>query len=135
MMSSKKTLMILTIISSLFVFCKTKKVDEYNVDKKDIITSGSKKTTEKIYNNDKSKLLILEYTLNKNPIITYNYSVINAKTKEELKKGVFTGEKIEWLNNDTLKCTPYVGMIKKENDQILEKGKDQKINYITIKIN
>ena len=134
-MSSKKTLIILTIISSLFVFCKTKKVDEYNVDQKDIITSGSKKTTEKIYNNDKSKLLILEYTLNKNPIITYNYSVINAKTKEELKKGVFTGEKIEWLNNDTLKCTPYVGMIKKENDQILEKGKDQKINYITIKIN
>lgn len=134
-MSSKKTLIILTIISSLFVFCKTKKVDEYNVDQKDIITLGSKKTTEKIYNNDKSKLLILEYTLNKNPIITYNYSVINAKTKEELKKGVFTGEKIEWLNNDTLKCTPYVGMIKKENDQVLEKGKDQKINYITIKIN
>jgi hypothetical protein len=134
-MSSKKTLITLTIISSLFVFCKTKKVDEHNVGQKDIITSGSKKTTEKIYNSDKSKLLILEYTLNKNPVITYNYSVINSKTKEELKKGVFTGDRIEWLDNNTLKCMTYIGMIKKENDLVLEEGKNQKKNYITIKIN
>jgi len=104
------------------------------MDNQEIIFT-TKKTTDNIYNADKSKILILEYTRGKNPILTYSYRVIDAKTKKEFKKGIFTGDKIEWLDNNTLKCTPYIGMAIKESDQVIEGTKNEKVKYITIKIN
>ena len=125
-MYNKKSLIIcIIIISSLFTFCKTKKVKDSSMDNQEEI----------IFNANKSMMLILDYTLGKNPIITYSYQVIDAKTKKELKKGVFTGDKIEWLDNNTLKCTPYIGMTIRENDQVIEGSKNENVKYITIKIN
>lgn len=118
----------LIIVSSVFILCKTKKV-------KDEITFTSKEKTDEIHSEDKSKILILNYVLDKNPVITFNYQVIEAKTKEELLKGVFVGEKIEWLDNTSLKCKHYVGMIQKDNDQILEENKNDGAQYTIIKIN
>lgn len=118
----------LIIVSSVFILCKTKKV-------KDEITFTSKEKTAEIHSEDKSKILILNYVLDKNPVITFNYQVIEAKTKEELLKGVFVGEKIEWLDNTSLKCKHHVGMIQKDNDQILEENKNDGAQYTIIKIN
>jgi hypothetical protein len=135
-MYNKKSLIIcIIIISSLFTFCKTKKVKDSSMDNQEEIIFNTKKTTDNIYNANKSMMLILDYTLGKNPIITYSYQVIDAKTKKELKKGVFTGDKIEWLDNNTLKCTPYIGMTIRENDQVIEGSKNENVKYITIKIN
>ena len=135
-MYNKKMIIIFTIIiSCLFAFCKTKKVKDSSMDNQEEIIFTIKKTTDSIYNANKSKILILEYTLDKNPIVTYSYRVIDAKTKKEFKKGIFTGDKIEWLDNNTLKCTPYIGMAIKESDQVIEGTKNEKVKYITIKIN
>ena len=135
-MYNKKMIIIFTIIiSCLFTFCKTKKVKDSSMDNQEEIIFTTKKTTDSIYNANKSKILILEYTRGKNPIITYSYRVIDAKTKKEFKKGIFTGDKIEWLDNNTLKCTPYIGMAIKESDQVIEGTKNEKVKYITIKIN
>ncbi len=134
-MNIKKILLVFTIICSLFIFCKTKKVNETNMPEKKLTTTNKKLTTEKIYNFDKSKLLILNYIVDKNPIINYSYTVIDVKTKKELKKGVFTGDKIEWLDNNTLKCTPHIGMKALEDEKPLKDIDKKKVNYITIKIN
>ncbi|PQJ68983.1 hypothetical protein [Polaribacter butkevichii] len=110
-------------------------MNKNNSKKKDeIITFESHKIVKEIYNQNKSKLLILKYVEGKSPVITFNYQVIDVKTKRELKKGVFTGEKMEWLDESSLKCTPYIGIIEKENDVIIEENTPTKKRYITIKI-
>jgi hypothetical protein len=128
-------LLFLVLFSSLFFFCKTNIVQKKEETKKEEITFQEKQTVEEKYNQDKSKLLILNYVLNKNPVITFKYKVIDAQTKKELKKGVFTGQSISWLDKTTLKCMPHVGMIQKEDDLILDGEKKKTPTYITIKIN
>ena len=134
----KKILIILALsifIFNVLVFCKAKDVNDHNVEKIKIIIS--KETTDKIFSFDKTKVLILTYKIDKSPIIKFNYQVIDTDTKKELKKGVFVGEKMEWLDATTLKCTKHVGMIQKEDDQILSPETKNKIiiNYSIININ
>ena len=134
----KKILIILALsifIFNVLVFCKAKDVNDHNVEKIKIIIS--KETTDKIFSFDKTKVLILTYKMDKSPIIKFNYQVIDTDTKKELKKGVFVGEKMEWLDATTLKCTKHVGMIQKEDDQILSPETKNKIiiNYSIININ
>tara|TARA_B110000902_G_scaffold249687_1_gene308108 strand:- start:196 stop:603 length:408 start_codon:yes stop_codon:yes gene_type:complete len=134
----KRNLLILALsifIFNVLVFCKAKDVNDHNVEKIKIIIS--KETTDKIFSFDKTKILILTYKMDKSPIIKFNYQVIDTDTKKELKKGVFVGEKMEWLDATTLKCTKHVGMIQKEDDQILSPETKNKIiiNYSIININ
>tara|TARA_B110000240_G_scaffold183199_1_gene216697 strand:+ start:559 stop:966 length:408 start_codon:yes stop_codon:yes gene_type:complete len=134
----KRNLLILALsifIFNVLVFCKAKDVNDHNVEKIKIIIS--KETTDKIFSFDKTKVLILTYKMDKSPIIKFNYQVIDTDTKKELKKGVFVGEKMEWLDATTLKCTKHVGMIQKEDDQILSPETKNKIiiNYSIININ
>jgi|TARA_B110000967_G_scaffold206210_1_gene252421 hypothetical protein len=134
----KRNLLILALsifIFNVLVFCKAKDVNDHNVEKIKIIIS--KETTDKIFSFDKTKVLILTYKIDKSPIIKFNYQVIDTDTKKELKKGVFVGEKMEWLDATTLKCTKHVGMIQKEDDQILSPETKNKIiiNYSIININ
>lgn len=119
------TIILIVIVS--FFNCKTKKVNEKNMNNQEINAGSNKEVTEEIFNADKTKLLILKYELIKNPIIKYSYQVMDVKSNKELKKGVFAGEKIEWLDNNTLRCRPYVGMVKANNDI-------DEINYIIIKV-
>jgi hypothetical protein len=131
----KRNLLILALsifIFNVLVFCKAKDVNDHNVEKIKIIIS--KETTDKIFSFDKTKVLILTYKIDKSPIIKFNYQVIDTDTKKELKKGVFTGVKIEWLDNNALKCEPYVG-IEVENSKLFKRNIKKQINYITIKIN
>ena len=134
----KRNLLILALsifIFNVLVFCKAKDVNDHNVEK--IKITISKETTDKIFSFDKTKVLILTYKIDKSPIIKFNYQVIDTDTKKELKKGVFVGEKMEWLDATTLKCTKHVGMIQKEDDQILSPETKNKIiiNYSIININ
>ncbi|MGB0880575.1 MAG: hypothetical protein ACPGTO_08420 [Polaribacter sp.] len=134
MQKRRMQLLFLSLISSLFFFCKTNNVHHKGQENKEIITFESKEKTTVIYNENKSKILILNYTTNKSPVITFKYQVVDATTKEELKKGVFIGEKIEWLDNTTLKCTPHIGMIQKQDDVILKDSTTKNTQYIIIKI-
>ena len=133
----KKILIILVLsifIFNVLVFCKAKDVNGHSVENNKIKIIKSKETTDKIFSFDKTKVLILTYKIDKSPIIKFNYQVIDTDTKKELKKGVFTGVKIEWLDNNALKCEPYVG-IEVENSKLFKRNIKKQINYITIKIN
>jgi hypothetical protein len=133
----KKTvqLFFLILFSGVFFFCKSNDIREKK--KKNLLTFIESKITKEVYNQDKSKLLMLSYVTYKSPIISYNFKVVDSKTKRVLKKGVFIGEKIEWLDATTLKCTKHVGMIQKTEDHILspETKKKTAMNYIIIHIN
>lgn len=124
----------LMFVFSLSFFCKTSNMNHKNQQKKENITLGSKEKTTEVYNENKSKILILNYTTDKSPVITFKYQVIDVKTAKELKKGVFIGEKIEWLDNTTLKCTPHIGMIQKQNNIILKDNTTKNTQYTIIKI-
>lgn len=132
----KKTLqfLFLTLASSILFFCKTNTVDNKNLDNKEAITLDNRVKRTLTYNENKTKILILNYTVNKSPVITFNYQVIDAKTKKEIKKGVFIGQKIEWLDNLTLKGTPHIGMIQKQGDEVFKDNVIIKTEYITIKL-
>ncbi|WP_166383603.1 hypothetical protein [Polaribacter sp. 11A2H] len=109
-------------------------MSKQNTKNNQIITFQDKEITDKVYNQDKSKVLMLQYTSTKNPVITFKYQVVDVKTNKELKKGVFTGEKMEWLDNTTLKCTPHIGMVQKQSDEVLLESVPTKKKYIFIKI-
>ncbi len=134
MLNKTIQLFFLMLVSSLFFFCKSNNVSKQNTKNNQIITFQDKEITDKVYNQDKSKVLMLQYTSTKNPVITFKYQVVDVKTNKELKKGVFTGEKMEWLDNTTLKCTPHIGMVQKQSDEVLLESVPTKKKYIFIKI-
>ncbi|WP_288955148.1 hypothetical protein [uncultured Polaribacter sp.] len=90
------------------------------------ITFSEKNVVKEIYNAKKSMLLVLNYKSGMNQPITFNYKVLDLPSKEIIKTGVFIGNKIEWLDNTSLKCYEHTGMIQKE-DKSLD-------NYKIIKI-
>jgi len=128
-MKNKSYLLIFTTIFTLLFSCKTNNVQN-KISRENVLLTGKKEI--EIYNQEKSKILILKYISNNNPVINFNYQVIDAKTKKELKKGIFIGKKIEWLDNSTLKATPYVGMIRQENNLILDDKKKEVSQPFTI---
>ncbi len=134
MLNKTIQLFFLMLVSSLFFFCKSNNVSKQNTKNNQIITFQDKEITDKVYNQDKSKVLMLQYTSTKNPVITFKYQVVDVKTNKELKKGIFTGEKMEWLDNTTLKCTPHIGMVQKQSDEVLLESVPTKKKYIFIKI-
>jgi hypothetical protein len=134
MLNKTIQLFFLMLVSSLFFFCKSNNVSKQNTKNNQIITFQDKEITDKVYNQDKSKVLILQYTSTKNPAITFDYQVVDVETNKELKKGIFTGEKMEWLDNTTLKCTPHIGMVQKQSDEVLLESIPTKKKYIFIKI-
>jgi hypothetical protein len=98
------------------------------------VTFKKKEVTTQMYNDDTSMLLILKYTAAMTPVIMYRYEVVDVKTKEQLKKGVFRGKKVEWFDNFSLKCTHHVGMIQKEENPLLLEHHRNNTNYTIIKI-
>lgn len=120
---------IIIMVSVVFFNCKSKKVD--NKDGIDI-TFTEKKVTKEFNSPDKSKLLILDYLQSKNPLITFNYKVVDIKTKEELISGTFSGIRMEWNDNKSIKGHKYVGMAEADNDEVLIEGNKIKNKNITV---
>jgi len=128
-------ILFLSLISSMFFFCKTANVDKKTTKTETVLSFEMKEITKELYNQEKSMLLILKYSTAKSPIITFKFTVIDIETKKELKKGTFIGKSIDWLDNSNLKCTPHIGMVQKDDHKELLNGKkQQQQNYTIIKI-
>ena len=135
-MNTKKKVIFFSFFAMLILMnCKSKKIEGQNSENQEIIIKTDKDVVERIYSPDKSMILILNYTQTSNPIIKYSYQIVSKDSKKLLKEGTFLGEKLEWLDNQTLKATPYIGMDTKVSDETLLNGGGKKVNYIQIKIN
>ena len=64
---------------------------------------------------DKSKILVLEYVDKLEIPISFNYKVIDSKSKKELISGIFSGVKMEWETNTTIKAFTYLGIVEMDN--------------------
>lgn len=107
-------ILIITITFSLFFNCKSKKMDK---NEETEIVFNEKKVTKEIQSPDKSKLLVLTYLEDMNARKDFDYKIIDLKSKKELLTGTFTGIKMEWYTNDSIKGYLFQGMIEKENPQ------------------
>jgi hypothetical protein len=126
--------LLLFVLFSCFIFsCKIKPVEKKAVEDK--ITIKTKDSTKEIYNQDKTLILILSHKFDGNIPTTFNYKVIDAKTKETKKEGVFTGSNIQWQDNKSLKCIKHIGMVQKGNENPLIEKNKKSTNYIIIEIN
>ena len=65
MLNKTIQLFFLMLVSSLFFFCKSNNVSKQNTKNNQIITFQDKEITDKVYNQDKSKVLMLQYTSTK----------------------------------------------------------------------
>lgn len=100
------------LASFVFISCKSKKMEKKEASK---IVFQSQKVTKEIHSPDKSKILILSYLEDMNVTTDFDYKVISLKNKKELTSGKFTGVKMEWFTNESLKGYLYQGIIEKEN--------------------
>lgn len=112
-MIKKKPLVFVSIFSVLFFLsCKSKMIE--TTDKEETVIQ--KNTIRKeIFSPDKSKILILEYVDKLEIPISFNYKVIDSKSKKELISGVFSGVKMQWETNTTIKAHSYIGMVEMDN--------------------
>lgn len=132
-MKSKLLQISLPVFLIIIMFsCKSKDVSKTN--KEPIITFNNKEIKEEIYNQEKSLLLVLNYTQDINPQKSINYKVLSTKTKEVIKQGTFVGLKLEWFTNNQLKGHLYQGMIEKESDNPLNQTTSTEKNFTLIDI-
>lgn len=96
----------------LYTSCKSKKID--TTDKKEIVVQNNTIRKE-IPSPDKSKILVLEYVDKLEIPISFNYKVIDSKSKKELISGIFSGVKMEWETNTTIKAFTYLGIVEMDN--------------------
>ena len=111
-MMFKKVMYCIVLVASIFISCKSKKMEKKVAPK---IVFQQQKVTKKLPSPDKSKILILSYLEDMNATTDFDYKVISLKSKKEVKSGKFTGVKIEWFTNESLKGYLYQGIIEKEN--------------------
>ena len=124
------------IILALFnICCKSNKTSEVKKVNDTNIIFETKEIEEKILNDNKTLTLVLNYQQTTNLPIKFDYSVIELSSNKVLKKGTFTGLKMEWHDLYTIKGYVYQGMIKKEDDIIDEANiKTTNDNFIIINI-
>lgn len=111
----KKYLVVISSILSILLYtnCKSKKIE--TTDNKEIVIQNNTIRKE-IQSPDKSKILVLEFVDKLEIPISFNYKVIDSKSKKELISGVFSGVKMEWETNTTLKAYTYLGIVEMDNN-------------------
>jgi hypothetical protein len=123
------------IILALFnICCKSNKTSEVKKVNDTNIIFETKEIEEKILNDNKTLVLVLNYNQTKNLPIKFDYSVIELSSNKVLKKGAFTGLKMEWYDLYKIKGYLYEGIIKKEDD-IIDENTINNINDNIIIIN
>jgi hypothetical protein len=101
------------LLVALFSNCKSKKIK--NTENKETVIQ--KNTIRKeIPSPNKSKILVLEYLDKLEIPISFNYKVIDSKSKNELISGIFSGVKMEWETNTTIKAYSYLGIVEMDNE-------------------
>lgn len=100
----------LAIIS--FFNCKTKNIkDTENIE----IVIQNNNIRKEISSPDKSKILILEYVDKMEIPILFKYKVLDSTSKKELISGVFSGVKMEWEDDTSIKAHSYIAIVEKDN--------------------
>ncbi|WP_211290317.1 hypothetical protein, partial [Polaribacter gangjinensis] len=97
---------------TIFTNCKSKMIQ--TTDKKEIVIQNNTIQKE-IPSPDKSKVLVLEYVDKMEIPISFNYRVIDVQSKKELISGIFSGVKMEWETNTSIKAHSYIGIVEKDN--------------------
>ena len=120
----------------LFCFLTSCKCNKLSTDSEQIIeTANANMIVEQNYNNNKTYLLITSFKNDLTSRKIINYKVLNASDKKIVKSGKFEGTKLVWHSNNQLVGYLHVGMIKKDNDDILlDDNKPNKENRIIIEI-
>jgi hypothetical protein len=112
-MLKKYIVVILSILLVLlFSNCKSKKIKTTETKETVIQTNTIRK---EIPSPDKSKILVLEYLDKLEIPISFTYKVIDSKSKKELISGIFSGVKMEWDTNTTIKVYSYLGIVEMDN--------------------
>jgi hypothetical protein len=124
------------ILLALFIICcKSNTTSESNKFSETNPVFETKKIEEKILNDNKTLVLILNYELTENLPIKFDYSVIERSSNKVLKTGTFTGIKMEWFDVSNIKGYLYQGIIQKEDDVIDETNINKtKDNFIIINL-
>jgi len=112
MLKKSLTNVIALLIAILFFNCKLKKIE--TTDKIEIVIQNNIIRKE-IPSPDKSKILVLEYVDKLEIPISFTYKVIDSKSKKELISGIFSGVKMEWDTNTTIKVYSYLGIVEMDN--------------------
>lgn len=114
MLPSKKYnfISIIVLVNILFFSCKTKNINKSNNDQ---IVFQNKDVKKEIPSPDKSKTLVLEYVEKMEIPIQFSYKVIDSQTNKELISGSFSGLKMEWENNHSIRAYSYIAMVEKDN--------------------
>jgi hypothetical protein len=133
----KKSNYYLLITIFFFAFaCKSKEVTKTNENKE--ITMETKLVTEKTYNQDSTYLLVLEYSQNIEVVKNFKFKVIDTSTKETVLDSSFIGTKLTWHTNTELIGYLHVGIVKEDDDSVLnnnsaKENKDSSYKIIKIK--
>lgn len=123
------------ILAFFNICCKSNKTSEVKKVNDPIIVFETKTIQEKILNDNKTLVLILNYDLTEDLPIKFDYSVIERSSNDVLKKGTFTGIKMEWYDVSKIKGYLYQGIIEKEDDVIDETNINKiKDNFIIISL-
>lgn len=107
----KKYLVVILSIT-FYSNCKSKKIE--TTDKKEIVIEN-KTIRKEILSPDKSKILVLEYVDKLEIPISFKYKVIDSKSKKQFTSGVFSGVKMEWETNTTIRAYTYLGIVEMDN--------------------
>lgn len=115
------------------VSCKCKDV---TTNKNDADLNNEKNMiTQESHNSDKTLLLITSYKDDINSRRIINYKVLEVSSKKVVKEGTFEGMKLEWLGTNQLKGYLHIGMVQKDNDNVLLEGnKNDNKNILIIDI-
>jgi hypothetical protein len=100
----------LAIIS--FFNCKTKNIKD--TENKEIVMQY-KNILKEILSPDKSKILILEYVDKMEIPILFKYKVLDSTSKKELISGIFSGVKMEWEDDTSIRAHSYIAIVEKDN--------------------
>ncbi|MFY9243414.1 MAG: hypothetical protein WAO74_10325 [Polaribacter sp.] len=92
--------------------CKTKNVNQIETNKE---VTKRKNILKEIPSPDKSKILVLEYEDKLEIPIEFKYKVLDSTSEKQLISGVFTGIKIVWADNQSLKAYSYEAIAELDN--------------------
>lgn len=111
---SKYQFLLIALVSTsiLFFNCKTKNSNNTNHNEN---VFQFKKIHKEILSPDNLKILILDYDDKMELPILFTYKVVDIKAEKEFISGTFSGLKIVWENNMSIKCYSYTAVMEKDN--------------------
>ncbi len=112
LLSGKKLTFFFLVLAILFFSqCKTIPNNDFEYEKRSP-KMVYKPNVSRLNSDRTMRLSIVKSMRRGDPATHFKYTVQNVKTGEIIKEGSFRGMSIEWHDNNSLKLTSYVGMIR-----------------------